>query len=190
MPLIVLLIAIFIIVKTIESVGANKRKQSKIALQNYVSTPHSNLVLTDRQLAKAANSYLFKCKKSLEKCLESMQKASTPKVFFPKLMDYYDIKEDISGLKNVWIGNFSVRFPTESDINNLTNEMIDRYWRSCKEKSINSVSDKAKKHAFQSFFDTLDLYKKYMSSNTIRHIDDYRSDFNKMFISNTIEISR
>ncbi len=188
--LIFILIAIFFVCVTSNSSTSKQREQQKIALQNYVSTPHPRLILTDKELQRAANSYMNKCRRAMERCLEAMQKATNPKTYFQKFNDYEGIKKDIEGLKNVWIGTFSVKFPIENEITQLTNAMIDRYWISCKEKSIKAVSEKSKRNACQAFFDTFDLYSEYLSQANIDHIEFYRSEFRNMFLQNTIEISR
>lgn len=188
--LILILIIVLLIRYLRKSSSVSQNEKMKIALQNYVSTPHSNLVMSDKELERAANTYLNKCRREMERCLLVLGKADTPKLYFQKLNDYKEIKKDIEGLRNVWIGTFSVKFLTEKEAINLTNDMIDRYWHVCKEKSINASSEKSKKNAFHSFFDTLDLYSRYLTKENVNLISSYRSKFQDMFTSNTIDISR
>lgn len=183
---------IFIIWVCAGSSSESKKQtiQKKIDLQNHVSTPHSDLVMTDKELARAANSNMNKLRKDIERCLDGMQKVITPKSYFAKMDDYERLKQEILDLKKVWIGDFYVHFPSEDDLSKLTNGLIDRYWVSCKEKSINAVSEKSKRNACQAFFDTLDLYSKYLTQENLDLIEFYRSEFQIMFLQNTIEISR
>lgn len=126
----------------------------------------------------------------MERCLDGMQKVITPKSYFAKMDVYEELKTEILELKRVWIGDFYVKLPSESDLSSLTNSLIDRYWVSCKEKSINAVSEKSKRNACQAFFDTMELYSKYLTKENSDHIESYRSEYKNMFLQNTIEISR
>lgn len=188
---ILILIVVFLICVSSGSSSASKEiVQKKIALQNHVSTPHTELVMTDKELARVANSHMNKLRKDMERCLDSMQKVITPKSYFAKMNVYEELKTEIFALKRVWIGDFYVKLPSENDLSNLTNGLIDRYWVSCKEKSINAVSEKSKRNACQAFFDTMELYSIYLTKENLDRIEYHRSEYKNMFLQNTIEISR
>lgn len=187
---------LFVIIAVVFISGIASRKSSrdieeqerkKHALRVYISDPNTPVKPDDKSLFRAADSYLNKRKKAMDRCIEAMNKATAPKPYFAKLQEYRDLCTDIYGLEKVWIGSaFSVIYKSEVDISISTNAMIDRYWFACQEKSINAAADGAKRHAYQVFFDTLALYSEYLTEQNDAHIAKYRKQFNDLFDSNSI----
>lgn len=190
----IFLVIIIIVVHRL-CVSRKKKKQAKaeqiriaklIQLQNYLTGMHSNsLDFSEKELLRTLKQYIHRRVQIMQDCQNILNKTKSPKTFFSRLELFFDTKREMEGLETIKPGTLQMNLATDEQFATLTNEMIDRFWMDCIEKSINATTCKAKDSKIKSFFETLDLYVDKMSQANLNHINSYKPKAEELYVKHS-----
>lgn len=160
-----------------------------IELQNYLTGVKSaSLDMSEKELLRALKQYVHRRSQIMQDCQNILNKTKSPKTFFSRLDLFMETKKELEGLEAVKPGTLQMKFATDDQFTILKNEMIDRFWMDCVEKSINAASPKGKDAKIKAFFETLALYSDRLSQENQDHIESYRQEAMDLFIKHSITL--
>ncbi len=172
--------------KRIQSDIERARIANLIELQNYLTGVKSaSLDFSEKELLRTLKQYIHRRAQIIQDCQNILNKTKSPKTFFSRLDLFFETKKELEGLEEVKPGTLQMKFATDAEFAILKNEMIDRFWLDCVEKSINAASPKGKDAKIKAFFETMDLYKDHLSDENQLHIDSYREKAMELYIQHS-----
>lgn len=157
-----------------------------IDLQNYLTGIKSHsLNMSEKELLRALKQYVHRRAQIMQDCQEILNKTKSPKTFFSRLDLLFETKKDLDGLEEVHPGSIRINFVSDAQFSILKNEMIDRFWMDCVEKSINASTLKTKNAKIHAFFETLALYEDQLDNSNRQHIDSYKEKAMELYIKHS-----
>ena len=170
MPFLIIAIILFGFYRYIQSKKRAKANAKLILLQNYLTgVNYSELNMTQKQLTLIMQQFINRHAKIMTDCESILNSTSSAKTFFGRIETFNKSKEALQGLNEVYPGAVTVRFASDEQMEQLTNEFLQRLWFSSKEKSISAKTEKGKMTALSSFLEIVDLYQNNLTSKNIEY---------------------
>ena len=168
MPLLLILVILFFVYRYIQRKKRAKEIEKLILLQNYLTgVNYSQLNLSRKQLTIVMQQFINRHAKIMTDCESILNSTTSAKTFFGRIDTFNKSKQALEGLNEVCPGSVVGRYATDEQMEQLTNEFIQRLWFSCKEKSISAKTEKGKASALSSFLEIIDLYRDNLTSKNI-----------------------